>query len=185
MLTSGVFISCDDNDDDDGGSENTGFVIENGVLKGYYGQSGDVTIPSGVKVIGYRAFGALQGAGEELRSVTIPESVTEIEDEAFYERSSLRNVKLPNKLEKIGQNAFYYCISLESIEIPVSVTTMKEGVFLGCKSLDHVYYAGTKEQWGNLTGGLHLFYDDSSTSSDTYETTIHCADGTLTVTRKY
>ncbi len=55
------------------------FVIENGVLKEYKGQGGDVVIPEGVTSIGAWAFKYCSS----LASVVIPEGVTSIGDEAF------------------------------------------------------------------------------------------------------
>lgn len=48
--------------------QNTGFVIENGVLTKYIGPGGDVAIPEGVTEIGKSAFYDCAG----LTSVTIP-----------------------------------------------------------------------------------------------------------------
>ena len=55
------------------------FVIENGVLKKYKGQGGDVVIPEGVTSIGFWAFSDCSS----LASVVIPEGVTSIGAAAF------------------------------------------------------------------------------------------------------
>ena len=55
------------------------FIIENGVLKEYIGTGGDVVIPDGVTHIAEKAFSGYR----TLRSITIPESVTEIGSFAF------------------------------------------------------------------------------------------------------
>ena len=78
------------------------FVIENGVLKEYKGQGGDVVIPEGVTSIGYRAFYYCSS----LTSIVIPESVTSIGDSAFYGCSSLSSVVIPENVTSIGQRAF-------------------------------------------------------------------------------
>ena len=47
-----------------------------------------------------------------LEEVIIPNTVTEIEYNAFYECKALESVFLPNSLEKIGSAAFYGCSNL-------------------------------------------------------------------------
>lgn len=69
---------------------------------------------------------------------TIPEGVTEIEDSAFENCSSLISINIPLSVEKIGSRAFLLCTSLKSIHIPVSVTEIGEAAFEGCTSLENV-----------------------------------------------
>lgn len=57
----------------------TGFVIENGVLKNYTGAGRDVVIPKGVTEIGVEAFSWCKN----LQSVVIPEGITEIRYRTF------------------------------------------------------------------------------------------------------
>lgn len=63
----------------------------------------DAIIPEGVERIGKRLF---QGSGVE--SVTIPASITTIEDEAFCSCGSLKRVVFAegSKLERIGARCF-------------------------------------------------------------------------------
>lgn len=55
------------------------FVIENGVLIKYNGNGGDVVIPEGVTAIGDQAFFECSS----LTAVVIPENLTDIDDTAF------------------------------------------------------------------------------------------------------
>ena len=93
----------------------------------------------GYTSIGYDAFG-------DCSSITLPNSVTSIEDWAFAYCSAIRSITLPNSVTSIGRNAFRYCTSLTSINIPSSVTSIGESVFHGCISLpveDNLRYADT------------------------------------------
>lgn len=67
-------------------------------------------------------------------SVSIPESVIEIKDRAFYGCNSLSSVSIHenSNLTSIGVEAFCCCKSLVSITIPKSVTEIKEDAFDGC-----------------------------------------------------
>ena len=107
------------------------FVIENGVLKEYQGQGGDVVIPEGVTNIGASAFSGCSS----LASVVIPEGVTSIGDEAFYYCQSLTSVVIPEGVTSINDGAFYDCASLASIVIPKGVTSIGGKAFSGCKGL--------------------------------------------------
>jgi hypothetical protein len=66
---------------------------------------------------------------------TIPNSVTRIGDEAFYDCKSLISITIPEGVTSIGNRAFCGCESLISINIPESVTSIGEDAFDGCESL--------------------------------------------------
>ena len=109
--------------------------------------SGEVTIPSFVTMngsryvvtsIGDKAFDRRNIWNSKLTSVTIPNSVTEIGEEAFRDCSSLTSVTIPNSVTKIGFSAFYGCSSLTSVTIPNSVTSISAYTFSGCSSLTSV-----------------------------------------------
>lgn len=78
------------------------FVIENGVLKRYKGRDEDVVIPEGVTKIGDDAFYNCIS----LESITIPDSVTSIGDSAFNGCTSLTSVTIPDSVAEIGYGAF-------------------------------------------------------------------------------
>lgn len=109
---------CEYNSDDD-------FVIGSGVLSKYLGKGGDVVIPDSVKVIGRGAFaGFSQHYSTEddddgiewhennscvgLVTVKIPESVEQIESEAFWGCKNLRKITMSRKT-KFENNSFSEC----------------------------------------------------------------------------
>lgn len=51
----------------------------------------------------------------------------------------------------IGTSAFHACTSLKHIYIPKSLTLCKERCFQGCTVLANVYYAGTPNEWAQIT----------------------------------
>ena len=71
-------------------------------------------------------------------NLTIPNSVTEIGDEAFsYCRGFNGNLTLPNNLKTIRKKAFNGCNSLNgTLTIPNSVTEIGEGAFLNCSGFN-------------------------------------------------
>ena len=70
--------------------------------------------------------------------VTIPNSVTSIEDYAFEDCSGLTSVTIPNSVTSIGYYAFEWCSGLTSVTIPNSVTSIGKGAFEGCRGLTSV-----------------------------------------------
>jgi len=59
-----------------------------------------------------------------LTSVTIPNSVTNIGNQAFMSCTNLSSVTIPNGVTSIGQSAFEDCKSLTSVNIPNSVASI-------------------------------------------------------------
>ena len=94
----------------------------------------DVAIPDGVTSIGNDAFYNCNG----LTSVTIPDSVTSIGDSAFSGCSGLTRVTIGNGVTSIGWYVFYGCSGLTSVTIPDSVTSIGALAFGGCSGLTSV-----------------------------------------------
>lgn len=59
---------------------------------------------------------------KDIEAVIIPDSVTDIEAEAFYGCKSLKSVKFGKGLKTIGGSAFYNCVQLSSVQLPDSVS---------------------------------------------------------------
>ncbi len=68
----------------------------------------------------------------------IPNSVTYIEQNAFYGCSSLTSVTIPNSVKNIEEYAFSGCRGLTSIDIPNSVTNIDESAFCDCRGLTSI-----------------------------------------------
>ncbi len=67
--------------------------------------------------------------------ITVPDSVTKINDRAFYGCDQIKEITLPPSIVEIGERAFADCKSLTSINIPNSVTTFGREIFLRCNKL--------------------------------------------------
>lgn len=95
---------------------------------------GVITFDGEVTMIGDMAF----YAATSLKSISIPESVTEIGESAL-KHTAIRDITLPENLERIEDQAFYYCTALTSITIPESVVYIGTGAFSHCPNLTAFY----------------------------------------------
>ena len=86
---------------------------------------------TGLTTIGNSAF----IYSEELKSVTLPPTITEIGIDAFMGCKGLQSLELPNSVTTIGDGAFCDCQSLTSMTIPEGVTKIESSTFGGCENL--------------------------------------------------
>jgi len=98
------------------------------------GRAGSYTIPNGVTSIGTNAFYECSG----LTSVTIPAGVTAIGDSAFYGCAKLTSVTIPDSVITIGNSAFQDCTGLTRVTIGGSVAIIGSAAFCACSSLSSV-----------------------------------------------
>ena len=91
---------------------------------------------------------------------TVPEGVTKIADNAFFEASYITEIQLPDSVKEIGSRAFAMCSGLQSINIPRGVTVLKAGTFRGCRALSTV----------TLTEGLRTIKDGAFASCSALKT---------------
>ena len=104
-----------------------------------------VTIPNTVTSIGEEAFWDCN-----ITSITIPNSVTSIERWAFIGCENLASVIIPNSVTTIGEQAFSDCRSLTSITIPNSVRTIDFATFDCCESLTSITIPNSVTTIGEL-----------------------------------
>ena len=151
-----------DHADDDG--DNDVFVYMGGLIPEHLRET-ITRIHESIKIIRRNAFrGCIY-----LVSIEMHDGVAIIEEQAFYECTSLREIKLPgtriigdgafagcralesvefgDKLETIGAFTFAGCRSLRSIKIP-KVRNIEEGAFGGCEQLTTAKFAKDLETMG-------------------------------------
>ena len=122
-----------------------------------------ITIPDSVTNIGDLAFYGCTN----LSSVTLGNGTTSIGERAFYNCANLSSVTLGSGVTSIGDYAFANCTYLSSITIPDSVTSMGRYAFSGCTGLASVTIENGVESIGAST-----FSDCTSLTSVTIPDSI-------------
>lgn len=107
------------------------------LLKGSHSVT-DYKVKEGVNIICDRAFGSDLFHVPSLRSIKIPDSVTDIGYNAFYFCDYLQSIEIPDGVSSIEFGTFFHCSSLSQVAIPKSVTRIDEYAFGKCSSLSHI-----------------------------------------------
>ena len=127
----------------------------------YNGHAANVTIPS--TIYGYKVckigYGSFRDSNNNIRSVTIPNSVKRIDSYAFENCYSLNSVTFSSGLKTISNGAFSNT-NLKNVTIPNSVTEIYDCAFSGCENLSSLTLSNQLEELGcycfenckNLTG---------------------------------
>ena len=135
------------------------FTTNNGTITItlYTGPGGAVVIPSStnglpVTAIGYAAF-----YNTSVTSISIPNSVTSIANEAFNHCFDLASVSIGSGVTNIGSYAFVYCFSLSTVYFQGNPPVVDSSVFSGYTGVTGFYMPGTSD-WSSfaLTTGLTM-----------------------------
>lgn len=86
----------------------------------------------------YAVTGTTAEDNDTVTELSVPASceglpVTEIADEAFSGYANLRSVSLPDSITRIGERTFYNCPRLAEIELPADLTEIGAYAFYGCE----------------------------------------------------
>ena len=113
------------------------------------------------------------GVHQELKSLHIPGSVTNIGWCAFWKCRELQMVSLEEGLECIEAWAFQECSALKSVMLPDSLTSLHPGAFSGCSSLQVVSLG---KGLTNLSIGVSGIGYNPEQCNDGYGAAGFCAD---------
>ena len=108
-------------------------------ISSYDGEGGKVVVDD--SYYGMKVTVIDEGAFKDcstITSVVLPDTVTEIREEAFAGCFSLRSVSFGSGLRVIGDSAFKQCSALSSAALPDSLTEIGAEAFMNCFSLAEV-----------------------------------------------
>lgn len=131
------------------------FEIVNDVIRRYTGPGGHVVIPEGITGFWWTVFMGNQNITE----ITIPESVTEIPQNAFSNCRALKKIHIEGcGLKSLGNGCFHNCEALEELRLPDSVEYLPNSLFTGCTAL--------VKTLGNVTVAADVLLDYVCTPGD-------------------
>ena len=83
-----------------------------------------------------------------LTGITMPESISSIDDWAFENCSKLTNVSIPKNVTQIGKYAFKGCKGLTEIQLPANLDSLGVCSFMNCTGLTNVTIPDKIEEIG-------------------------------------
>ena len=95
----------------------------------------EIVIPSeyeGKPVTAIEESGFALNRAEGLKRIVIPEGVTSIGENAFYNLTTLESAVLPDSLMEMGMYAFAGCTALQDVEFGSGLSVIPVGAFGGC-----------------------------------------------------
>ena len=121
-------------------------------IAGYYGNAGEVVIPSTlygktVTAIGPNVFKNCKG----LTKVVIPDTVKEIGEFSFSSCVNMTDIVIPVGVTTIGKFAFSGCKALRSLDLPATVASIGNEAFNSCESIQSVVVPEGVESLGLST----------------------------------
>ena len=128
-----------------------------------------------IAIIGSEAFKDIAN----LKSINMPNTITNIDSSAFENCSYLQSVTLPSSLIAIGSSAFKDCASLTSITIPINVAHIGSSVFENCQNLQNITLPNYLTNIGNSAfkgctnlASINIPNSITSINSNTFENCI-------------
>ncbi|MBR5762113.1 MAG: leucine-rich repeat domain-containing protein, partial [Lachnospiraceae bacterium] len=112
----------------------TDFQLDGTTLIKYTGTATTVSVPDTIKVIGEEAF----ADNTYMTTIKLPAGLEKISYAAFSGCNNLKTVSVPSNVTEIGTAAFANCTALKSAAIGSSTKTFGIGVFTGCPELSSV-----------------------------------------------
>ena len=141
ILGGGIFLTAcgDPANNQDGATSGLKFALTENNTYSVTGigtaKETDIVIPSEYKGLPVTEIGYSSFDGENITSLTMPDTITIVKGEAFKDCTNLTSIKFSDNLASIGRNAFLNCSSLTELTIPDSVTKIEEDAFHGCENV--------------------------------------------------
>lgn len=109
----------------------------------------------------------LISVNKDVKTFTIPDTVTVIGSNAFEKCTQLKSIIIPDNVIEIGYGAFTHCDSLSEITISKNVTSIYPSTFIFCENLRYINMPSVKDiKQGSLYDCNNLINIVSQLSTD-------------------
>ncbi|MDD5185115.1 MAG: leucine-rich repeat protein [Paludibacter sp.] len=88
---------------------------------------------------------------DNLTTIILPSSITNIGKSAFYIKEKLENITIPNSVTTISERAFSSCTGLQSIHFGSAVSTIGYEAFAACNSITELVFPNSLKSIGNMS----------------------------------
>ena len=145
----------------------------------YFGTAAIIELP---EIINEKKVVEIQGGAFQsnvVRSVTLPDTVVRVSDNAFYCVTSLEEVFFGTGVKDLGDAAFEGCTSLKTVELNEGLKTIGSTAFYSTTSLSYIHIPDTVESIGAdafIMSGLKEITIPGSVSAIEYETFAYCEE---------
>ena len=151
-------------------------------VNAYIGNDSNVIIPSEVNGVPVTQIGsgAFTGANRhDIKSVSIPDSVTIIGAMAFFDCSGLTSVVIPDSVTDIGAYAFMLCPKLSTVTLGSNVAQIGIFAFYYCHNLVEVYNRSTLSvDKGEFAYAKNIYTTEDGTRLSVEDGFVFYYDGT-------
>ena len=87
----------------------------------------------------------------QLETIVLPSTITDLSYGAFTECYGLKEVIISEGITDLGRITFESDTALERVYLPSTLQSIGSGVFGNCSALKDVCYAGSAEDWANVS----------------------------------
>lgn len=113
-------------------------IIRGGAF--YFNYLSTVTLPEGLKEIGYMAFRTAS-----MTSYNIPSTVTWIENKAFYDCKFFPTLEIPSSVTELSEYTWHHCIEMTSVKMHGRYKVIPLGIFSLCSKIVNIEFPDTVE----------------------------------------
>lgn len=117
----------------------------------------EITVPKDIHRLSKHVF-----SFESLEKVNLHNSLTGIEEGAFYNCKKIIDITIPNSVTSIGFAAFEGCTNITNITIPNSTTSISYNAFKGCTSLANISISDNVTSIGSGAFDNTAYYNNAA-----------------------
>ncbi len=158
------------------GGQNNGYIgfYAKNIYTPTQGQSVLISNADGFILFADNGDTVLIGYIGEATDIVIPEGVTVIYSNAFYDKDFIQSVELPDTVTEIHGNAFSYCDALITVSLNSDVRSIEDFAFSFCFALSTIEFDGTVDEWNEIALGENWSFGSNLVQ-------IICSDENITL----